>query len=204
MFGFLSKIPSSTSHESSDGASPLQPGRRRNRKECVTTVAEATVQAKSSMVNVTNSCRNPNRNSPAQAKQAHRAGQKGNDWDQPQGAAGSILWSCPVVSGLTGITGQENRQNRSLCLKKLLYWLMKSGLNTVWDLDAAVNRWTSDASGWPHKGGCSSFLSVSGSGEKIFKQTELIHILMSCTERTGHVQPDLQSQETEKNNKKNV
>lgn len=93
-FGFLSEKPSSTPHESSNGASPLQPVWRRKRKECITTVAEATLQTKSSMVNVTHSCRNPNRNSLARAEQAHRAGQKGNDWDQPRGA---VLFCLVVV-----------------------------------------------------------------------------------------------------------
>ncbi|KAF3694172.1 hypothetical protein EXN66_Car009848 [Channa argus] len=34
---------------------------------------------KSSTVNVTHSCRNPNRNGLARAEQAHGAGQRGND-----------------------------------------------------------------------------------------------------------------------------
>ncbi|KAK2848848.1 hypothetical protein Q5P01_008682 [Channa striata] len=48
-------------------------------KECGTTVAAATLQIKSSAVNVTHSCRNPNRNSLHRAEQAHSAGQRGND-----------------------------------------------------------------------------------------------------------------------------
>lgn len=39
MFGFLSKRPSCTSYECSDGNSPLRPAWRRMRKECITAVA---------------------------------------------------------------------------------------------------------------------------------------------------------------------
>lgn len=53
---------------------------------------KAVLQTKSSMLNVAHSCRNPNRNSLARAGHAHRAGQRGNDWERPRGAAGSVPW----------------------------------------------------------------------------------------------------------------